>query len=145
MVGWRLLSYAIRSALEKFGALRQADIALIRWGVGVEPSWTEGSETDGPAAGTALVSKDIASGKVGKVFGVHISAGEGNEFQLGIYDGTTFTVKKRFALASAGTILIVAGAPLIEDVPGGQSVEVRNVKDGTAGVIYQASVLVAEV
>ncbi|MEM2498488.1 MAG: hypothetical protein QXR81_08950 [Candidatus Nezhaarchaeales archaeon] len=145
-----------RRALERYGAAKSTDLAkldvtltslarLMRWGIDAEPDWVEGAETTAPAAGTALVSKTVSAGKTGKVFGVHVVADEGNDFQLGTFDGTTFTVRKRLPLGAKGTIFVVSGKPLINDVAAGLQVQVRNVAAGSAGVVYQASLLYAEV
>jgi hypothetical protein len=114
-------------------------VAEIRWGIPREPKWIDGSEITAPAAGTALVSQTVSAG-TGRVFGVHITADEANSFQLiaGV------AVVKRFALTAAGTIHIVLNTPLVDGIPSGTVVKIVNVKAGSTGMVYQASILYDE-
>jgi hypothetical protein len=115
--------------------------AETRWSIPREPKWIDGAEATAPAAGTALVSVTVgASPRTGRVFGVHITAGEANSFQLVV--GTT--VVKRFTLGTAGTIHIVLNTPLADNIPAGTTVKIVNVNAGSTGVVYQASLLYDE-
>jgi len=113
--------------------------AETRWSIPREPKWIDGAEATAPAAGTALVSKTVSAG-TGRVFGVHITAGEANSFQLVV--GTT--VVKRFTLGTAGTIHIVLNTPLADNIPAGTTVKIVNVNAASTGVVYQASLLYDE-
>jgi hypothetical protein len=123
---------------EKLAAL--IDYAKLRWGIPREPVWIDGAETTAPAAGTALVSKTVSTGKTGRVFGVHICTPEANEFQL--LAGTT--VVKRFSAAAASVIHIVLGTPLKDNIPAGTAITIKNVNAGSAGKTYQTSILYDE-
>ncbi|MEM3356762.1 MAG: hypothetical protein QW166_02930 [Candidatus Bathyarchaeia archaeon] len=112
----------------------------IRWGIPREPVWVDGAEATAPAAGTALVSRTVSAGMTGRVFGVHISADEGNQFRLYV----DATVVKRFALVAAGTIHIVLALPLKDNIAAGSVVSIKNVVAGATGKVYQASVLYDE-
>lgn len=122
--------------------VRQSSIispASIRWGVGGEPSWENGSETTAPGAGTALVTKTVTAGKTLYLYGFHISAAEGNEFQ--VYIDTT--VNKRYAMQVAGTMEVVLGVPLLT-ATSGQVVTIKTVNGANAGMVYQGSLLYYE-
>jgi hypothetical protein len=114
---------------------------MIRWGIPREPVWTDGAESTAPAAGTALVTVTVTAGKTGRVLGVHISSPEANEFRL--LGGAT--VYKRFALGAAGTIFIEVKAPLKDSIAASTAVTIKNVVAGSAGKVYQASLLYDEV
>jgi hypothetical protein len=115
--------------------------AETRWSIPREPKWIDGAEVTAPAAGTALASVTVgASPRTGRVFGVHITAGEANSFQLVV--GTT--VVKRFTLGTAGTIHIVLNTPLADNIPAGTTVKIVNVNAGSTSIIYQASLLYDE-
>jgi hypothetical protein len=114
--------------------------AETRWGVPTEPAWIDGAETTAPSAGTALVSVTVGAGKTGRVFGIHITADEANSFQLAV--GTT--VIKRFSLPVAGTIHIVLNTPILDKVPENSTITIKNVSAGSAGKVYQASLLYHE-
>lgn len=112
----------------------------IRWGIVREPTWTDGAESTAPGAGDALVTKTVTAAKTGRVFGVHITAGEANEFRL--YSGAS--IIKRFSLGLAGTIHIVLGTPLLDDVAAATAITIKVVNAAGAGIVYQASLLYDE-
>lgn len=116
------------------------DLKTIRWGITREPTWTDGVETTAPAAGATLVTKTVTAAMTGRVFGVHISADEANQFQL-LVDAV---VIKRFALGGAGVIHIVLATPLKDDITASAVITIKNVTIGTAGKVYQASLLYDE-
>jgi len=112
----------------------------VRWGILREPAWVDGAEATAPGAGDNLVGKTVGTGKIGRVFGVHISAGEANQFQL--YSGAS--VVKRFELGLAGVIHIVLGTPLLDSVAATTDITIKVVTAGGAGKKYQASILYDE-
>jgi hypothetical protein len=114
--------------------------SYIRWGIPREPAWVDGSETTAPAAGTALVSKTVSSGKTGRVFGVHIAAPEANRFQL----QSGGSVIKDFTVGIEGVIHIVLPLPLLNNVAAGTAITINNVTAGASGAVYQASLLYDE-
>lgn len=120
--------------------LNSDSMKTLRWSVPREPGWVEGSETTAPAANTVLVSKTVTTAMTGRVFGVHITADEGNQFQL--LDAAA--VKKRFVLGAGGTIHVILATPLLDGIVAGHLVSLRNVTAGTAGKVYQASLLYDE-
>ena len=113
--------------------------ALIRWGIAREPSWTYGTSATAPLALATLVTKTVAAGKTGQLFGFHISAGEANSFQI---SGGTTTLT--YHLAAAGPIDIVLSAPIIANIAAGASITIKNVTAAAAGIVYQASLLTDE-
>lgn len=123
-----------------FYVIRFRPITQIRWGIGREPVWEYGDEATMPLAEQALVTKTVSLGKTGRVFGVHISAGEANQFRL--YQGSA--VKQRFDLSSAGTILIVLANPLIDSIVAGTAVSIKVVTAAAADIVYQANLLYDE-
>lgn len=112
----------------------------VRWGIRREPKWVDGLEKTAPSAGEALVTKTVSSGKTGRVFGVHITADEANQFQLCI----EANVVKDFTLGLAGTIHIVLGTPLIDNVATGKAVTIKVISAGGMGRVYQSSLLYDE-
>lgn len=114
--------------------------AKIRWGITREPIWVDGLEVTGPlvSAGTSLVTKTVSSGKLGRIFGLHIAVDEANQFQL--YQDST--VIKRFPLNDAGVIHVVLATPLLNNVSG--VIAIKNVAAATSGKTYQSSLLYDE-
>jgi hypothetical protein len=78
------------------------------------------------------------------VFGVHITADEGNRFQLGGTLSGTTTIYKDFEIGIAGTVHIVLPMPLLDSIAAGTAVFIRNVTLGSSGKVYQASLLYDE-
>jgi hypothetical protein len=134
-----------------FAKLQNLDVtltvqaALKRWGRNVSPAWVVGSEVTAPAAGTALVSRTVSTGKTGYVYGFLVTAGEANDFRLTWTSGGTAR-SLRVTFASKGTVVLVSPVPVNEGLPadGGTSVSVTNVNAGSSGVVYQAAILYAE-
>jgi len=116
---------------------------LIRYGRLVTPTWTYGSETTAPSAGTALVTVSVPSGKQGYIYGIYISAGEGNDFKINYTSGGT-AKSIRVSFAGKGTVLAVFNTPLNEGLPAdaGTNITITNVNAGSSGVVYQAGLLV---
>jgi hypothetical protein len=119
---------------------------LKRWGKDVTPFWVLGSELTAPAANTALVSQTVTSGKTGFVYGLIITAGEANDFKLNWTSGGTAR-SVRFTLASKGSVVLISPVALNEGLPadGGSSITITNVNAGSTGIVYQATLLYAEV
>jgi len=119
---------------------------LIRWGRDVTPVWVHAAEVSAPAAGTALVSKTVSSGKSGYIYGFFISAGEANEFYINFTSGGT-TYKVRIPLPSKGAVQYVDFIPLNEGLPadGGSVVSITVINAGSSGAVYQARLLYVEV
>jgi len=134
------------------GNLANLDIRLtelekrLRWGEDIaEPSWTIGDEVTAPPAGTDLVSTTVGTGVSGRIFGIHIVANEANEFKL-IWTSGGVTKSLRFAIPSASSIYIVSQTPMNKGylADSGTTVSIQNVNAGSAGIVYQASLLYAE-
>jgi len=119
---------------------------LSRWGRDVSPLWVLGGEVTAPAAGTALVSRSVSSGRSGYIYGFIITAGEPNDFKLSWTSGGAAR-GLRIALASRGSVVLVTPVPVNEGLPadGGTTVSIANVVAGGSGVVYQAALLYAEV
>jgi len=141
---WRAI---LRSELTSGDAATKALLfRLIRWGRDVEPAWVHAAEVTAPAAGTALVSKTVSTGKSGFIYGFFISAGEANDFKLNWTSGAA-AYSRRIVFAGKGSLQYVDFIALNEGLPAdaGSSVTITNVNAGSTGIIYQAAILYAEV
>jgi hypothetical protein len=135
-----------------FAKLQNLDLALSvlvavqRWGRNVSPVWVHGGEVTAPAAGTALVSKTVSTGKSGYIYGFFISAGEANDFKINWTSGGT-AYSRRIPVGGKGAIQYVDFTPFNEGLPAdaGSSVTITNVNAGSTGIVYQAAILYAEV
>lgn len=121
-------------------------VKLLRWGRDVTPIWIEGAEIVAPTAGSTLVSLTVSTGKVGYIYGFFISAGEPNDFLINWVSGGTGR-RRRIVLGGKGSVQYVDLVALNEGSPadGGTRISITNVNAGSAGVVYQASLLYAEV
>ena len=119
---------------------------LVRWGRDVEPAWVHGGEVTAPVAGTALVAWTVPTGKAGYIYGFFISAGEGNDFKLNWTSGGV-AYSRRIVFPGKGTLHFVDVIALNEGLPAdpGTTVSITNVNAGSAGVVYQAALLVVAV
>jgi hypothetical protein len=119
---------------------------LIKFNRNVSPTWVYGSEITAPAAGTALVSRTVSTGRVGYVYGIFISAGEPNDFRLQWVSATS-TRSIRIPFSSKGAIMVVFDVPVNEGLPAdaGSAIRLVNLNAGSSGVVYQAGILYAEV
>jgi hypothetical protein len=135
-----------------FAKLQNIDIALsvlfalIRWGRNVSPSWVHGGEVTAPAANTALVSKTVSVDKIGFIYGFFISAGEANDFKINWTSGGV-TYSRRIVLGSKGSIQYTDFIAFNEGFPAdaGTTITITNVNAGSAGIVYQAGILYAEI
>jgi len=135
-----------------FAKLQNLDVALttlaklIRRGRNVEPAWIYGGEVTAPAAGTALVSKTVGTGKVGYVYGIFITAQEANDFKLNWTSGAT-SYSIRIVFGGGGSLMSTFEIPINEGLPAdaGSTISITNVNAGSAGVVYQAGILYVEV
>jgi hypothetical protein len=132
--------------LQNLDVMLSALSRLIRWGRDASPAWVHAREVVAPAAGTALVSWTVPTGKVGYIYGFFISAGEGNDFMINWTSGGA-TYSRRIIFPSKGTLHFVDVIALNERLPAdeGTSVTITNVNAGSAGVVYQAALLVVAV
>jgi len=141
-------------SVEQYGPIDYARIKaaltalarLQRWGRDAEPFWVHGDELTAPAAGTALVSRTVSAGKKGYIYGFFISAGEANDFFINFTSGGT-AYKVRVVFGGKGTLQASDCIALNEGLPAdaGSTVSITNVNAGSAGVVYQARLLYAEV
>ena len=118
-----------------------ANSSVRRWGIPREPTSTDGAEQTSPGAASVLVTFLVSASKTGRCFGISISSPEANYFQLGILTGGVFTTVKDFTIAAAGSIFVEVPTPLLNGVPAGSSIQIRNVNAAVSGVPYQASLL----
>jgi len=112
----------------------------IRWGVNREPAWVNGAYATAPGAGVALVTKAVTAGKTGRVFGIHISADEANQFDLEL----ATVVKNHYVMASGGTLDLVFASPIQDAIAAATSITLNVVVAGTGTNKYQASLLYDE-
>jgi len=92
------------------------------------------------------VSKTVSAGRSGYIYGFFISVGEANEFLIKwTSDGANYSV--RIPFGGKGALHYIDFAPLNEGLPAdsGTTVSITNVNAGSAGIIYQARLLYAEV
>lgn len=127
-------------------SLDLAKLGLQRWGRDLEPSWVHATEQTAPGAGTALVTQAVGAGKSGYIYGFLISAQETNDFKLNWTSGAT-AYSIRIPFGGAGSTECVDPTPLNEGLPAdaGTNITITNVNAATAGKIYQARLLYAEV
>lgn len=118
---------------------------LIRWGKDIEPVWTHAVEQTAPAGGTALVTQAVTAGKSGYIYGLFISTQEINDFLLNWTSGGV-AKSKRLVFGGTGTTEAVDPTPMNEGLPAdaGTNITITNVNAATAGMIYQAQLLYAE-
>ena len=132
--------------------LSQLDITLStlaklkRWGRDVEPEWVHADEVTAPAAGTALVSKTVSTGKVGYIYGFFISAGEANDFKINWTSGGA-AKSIRIPFSGSGALQYVDFVALNEGMGAdeGTDITITNVNAGGTNTVYQARLLYAEV
>jgi hypothetical protein len=124
----------------------EATLKTLRWGRDVSPAWVYGAEVTAPAAGTALVSKTVSTGKSGYIYGFFISAGEANDFKINWTSGGA-AKSVRIPFVSKGAVQYVDFIALNEGLPAdaGTSITITNVNAGSSGVVYQAGLLYVEV
>jgi len=128
------------------GLIDSAGLRIIRWGRDIEPEWVHGTEVTAPAADTSLVSKTVGAGMSGYFYGFLISAGEANDFKINwTSGGTSYSI--RIVFGGKGTTQNLSKTPLNEGLPAdaGTSITITNVSAGSAGIVYQARLLYAEV
>jgi hypothetical protein len=143
---WRAILRSELAKLQNLDVALSVLAALQRWGRNVAPAWIHGSELTAPAANTALVSNTVTTGKVGYVYGFFISAGEANDFKINWTSGGA-TYSRRIVFSGKGSLQYVDFIPLNEGLPAdaGSIITITNVNAGSAGVVYQAALLYAEV
>ncbi|RDD52904.1 MAG: hypothetical protein BA066_07240 [Candidatus Korarchaeota archaeon NZ13-K] len=135
-----------------FAKLQNLDVALsvlarlYRWGRNVVPSWVHGGEVSAPAAGAALVSKTVSTGKSGYIYGFFIMASEGNDFLVKwTSGGAAYSI--RVPLGGKGVVQYADFIAMNEGLPAnpGSTISIVNVNPGATGSIYQARLLYGEV
>jgi len=119
---------------------------LKRWGRAVDPIWIHAAEVTAPAAGTALVSKTVSTGKVGYIYGFFISAGEANDFKINFTSGAT-AYSIRVPFGGKGSLQYIDFTSINEGLgaDAGSSITITNINAGGAGIVYQARLLYSEV
>ena len=113
--------------------------SMYRWNIPREPVWVDGAPGT-PAAGGVLVTQTVTAALTGRVFGIHISADEGNQFDLCL-DGTAVN---HYVLAAGGTLDIVLASPIQDGLVAAVIVTIEVVLAGTGTTVYQASLLYDE-
>ncbi|MEM1538781.1 MAG: hypothetical protein QW651_08225, partial [Candidatus Nezhaarchaeales archaeon] len=152
VIKWGGTTLTGRNITDDLAKLQNLDVTvttlakLQRWGRDVTPAWVHAAEVTAPAAGTALVSQTVSTGKVGYIYGFFISAGEANDFKINWTSGAT-AYSVRIVFTGKGSLQYIDFAPLNEGLPAdaGSSITITNVNAGSTGVVYQARLLYAEV
>ena len=107
--------------------------------------WAYGDETDEPDAGATLLRKKVTAGKVAYVYGYFLSANETNDFRISWEnDGNSQSI--RVPLVTRGELRVVEAIAINEGVPAdaGSELQIKNVKAGSSGSVYQVGILYAE-
>jgi len=112
----------------------------VRWGIDREPAWVDGALLVAPAAGAALVTQTVTVAMLGRVFGIHISADEANQFDLCLAG----TPLNHYVMAAGGTLDIVLASPIQDAIVAGTAITIEPVVKGTGANVYQASLLYDE-
>ena len=118
----------------------------LRWGRNLEPSWVRTAEQTAPGAGTALVTKAVAAGKTGYIYGFFISAQEANDFLINWTSGGA-AKSKRIVFGAGGSLECIDPTPLNEGLGAGAAtnITITNVNAAGVGQVYQAELLYMEV
>lgn len=152
IIQWGGVTLTGRDVSGDLAKLQNLDVALtvlarlLRWGRDVSPIWIHSTGVTAPAAGTALVSKTVSTGKVGYIYGFFITAGESNDFLINWTSGGV-AYSTRIVFPGKGSLQYIDVVPINEGLPAdsGSSITITNVNAGSAGVVYQARLLYAEV
>jgi hypothetical protein len=106
-------------------------------------TWVYGSVASAPAAGTALASYSVPSGKQGYIYGYFISASEANQFEIRWTSSATARAI-RIIFIAGGTVHAASLLALNEGLPAdpGTAISIVNINAGAAGSVYQAGLLV---
>ena len=113
--------------------------SMYRWNIPREPVWVDGAPGT-PAAGGVLVTQTVTAALTGRVFGIHISADEGNQFDLCL-DGTAVN---HYVLGAGGTLDLVFASPIQDGLAAAVVITINVVVAGTGTNVYQASLLYDE-
>jgi hypothetical protein len=130
----------VASILSQLNLTATALAHYVRWNIPREPVWVDGAEVTAPAAGATLIQQAVSAALTGRLYGIHIAADEGNQFQILV----DTAVIKRYVLGAAGTIEIILANPIIDAIAGGSIISIQNVSIGTGTNVYQASLLYDE-
>lgn len=144
--GEELRALATDGSLRALAVNTEALARLIRWGRDVSPAWVVGAEISAPAAGTPLVSVTVSPGKQGYIYGFAVTATEANSFRIRwTSGGVAYSYLIHFP--SAGTLHYADLIAINEGLPadGGTAISIANVDASSAGSVYQAMLLYAEV
>lgn len=145
-VALEITEQLLEQILQRFDTNLSVLSQMIRYNRNVSPIWVHGGEIIAPAAGTALVSRTVSTGKSGYIYGFYIMAGEANDFRIQwVSGGTTYTI--RIPFPGKGAVHYADFIPLNEGLPAaaGSTISIVNVNAGSTGVVYQARLLYAEV
>lgn len=114
--------------------------------VAITPLWEVGARQTAPAAGATLVSKTMKSGRKGLIYGYLISMEEANAILINWTSGGVARVK-RIDFAGRGSLKEESKIPENQglEADAGSAISITVVSDATAGKVYQASLLYAEV
>ena len=132
---------------EVFGPFDYRRIArLERWGRHVLPGWIFGDEVIAPAADTKLVSHSVSVGREGYIYGFEITAGETNDFKINWVSGGV-SKSRRIIFGGKGTLHHIDFIAFNEKFPADaeSEISITNINNGSGGVAYQTSLLIAEV
>jgi len=108
--------------------------------------WAYGDETDEPDAGATLLRKKVTAGKAGYIYGYFLSANETNDFRISWENGGD-AQSVRVPLVTRGELRVVESIAINEGIPAdaGSELQIKNVKAGSSGSVYQVGILYAEV
>lgn len=113
--------------------------------VNVEPTWYHENSVTAPTGGTDLVTRTVAANVSGYIYGFFVAAQEANTFNLRWTSGGT-AYARIIPIGGSGSIEYSNDKPLNSSLPAdtGTAIHIQNETTGSAGILYQASLLEAE-
>lgn len=152
-IDYELLKQKVLEALQGHGAAKDTTLALLLQALGFLPRrtpsdirWVYGSLVTAPAAGTALVSFSVPTGKTAFIYGYFISASEANAYEIRwVSGGVAQSIRITFPAAGTahGMFLIPVNEGLQADA--GSTISIVNINAGAVGSTYQAGLLIVVV
>lgn len=119
---------------------------VVRWGRSVNPAWTHAAEVVAPVAATALVTQAVTPLRTGYIYGFFIACQEANDFLINWTSGGV-AYSKRIIFIVGGALEVIDTVAFNEGLPsdGATNITITNVNAAAPLMVYQATLLYAEV